>query len=121
MSFYRKLKVNGKEYEYHVGKWFVKIKGIGNITKGGFYNDYRSTNAAEDKPKYTVSPGMIADYINGKKVRDIKLKRYTPACNCKKPLSEKNWRCDPFDAEIHEVYRYAMWCDECHKERSWDI
>ena len=64
---------------------------------------------------------MIADYISNKKIRNIKLKRYIPSCCCKKPNSEKHWRCDPFDAEIHEVYRYAMWCEECHEERAMDI
>ena len=28
MAFYREIKVDGKIYEYHVGKNFIKIKGL---------------------------------------------------------------------------------------------
>ena len=123
MAFYRKVKVNDEVHEYHVGKHFVKIKGLkgnSNIKKTDFFSDRRGVDG-ELVVKEAISPGMIADYINSKKIRKISLKRYTPTCRCNKPTSEKKWRCDPFDAEIHEVYRYAMWCEECHEERSWDI
>lgn len=122
-KFYREIKVDGVFYHFNVGKQYVKIRGFEGMTKSEFFNDYRSHNHAlrEDEYNYPVSPGMIADYIHGKKVRTIMLKRPTPTCGCKKPLTEKHWQCDPFDAEIHGEYRYAMWCDECLERRSWDI
>ena len=123
MAFYRTINVNDMEYEYHIGKHFVKIKGlakVNNINKSDFFNDERG-NDREVVVRVHITPGMIADYINGKKVRHNMIKKATPQCNCNKPLSEKHWRCDPFDAEIHDVYRYAMWCDECYIEREMDI
>ncbi len=120
MAHYRKITVDKKEYLFNIGKNFVKIKGIGDIEKKDFFKDSRGDDR-EVAQQCPVSPGMIADYINGKKIRDIKLKRSTPQCNCSKPLSEKSWRSDPFDAEIHQDYHYAMWCDECIERRSWDI
>jgi len=120
MSHYRKIKVNGKEYHFNIGRDFVKIKGIGDIKKNEFFEGVSNLDREIIRRK-PVSPGMIADYINGKKVREIKLKRALPQCNCKKSISEKHWHCDPFDAEIYQDYHYAMWCEECLERRSWDI
>ena len=120
MAHYRKILINKKEYFFNVGKQFVKIKGIGDIPKKDFFSDERG-NDIDILTKLPVSPGMIADYINGKKVRGIQLKRATPQCNCNKPLSEKKWYSDPFYREIYNEEHYAMWCEDCLERRSWDI
>lgn len=123
MAFYKTIIVNDKEYQYKVGRNIIKIKGLGknsNIKKTDFFTDSRGLDG-DLVIKEAVTPGMIADYINGYKIRTQMLKRATPQCNCGKSLSEKNWRCDPFDSEIHADYHYAMWCDECHERRSYDI
>ena len=124
-KFYREIKVDGVFYHFNVGKHYVKIRGVegdNNIPLKAFFKDYRSTNSSNgDDYKYAVSPGMIADYIQGKKIRDIMLKRPTLTCGCQKQSTAKHWRADPFDLEIHGEYNYRMWCDECYERRSWDI
>ncbi len=123
MAFYKTITVNDKQYEYHVGKHFIKIKGLNknsNIKKTDFFNDSRG-NDGDLVVKQAITPGMIADYVNGYNIRTQLLKRATPQCNCGKSLSEKYWRSDPFDSEIHSDYHYAMWCEECHERRSHDI
>ena len=123
MGYYRKILVDKTEYEYHIGKNFIVIKGLkrnGNISKTDFFNDYRGIDG-DLVVKEIVTPGMIADFINGNKIRIQKRKYPTPSCSCKKPLSEKRWRCDPFDAEVCEEYNYAFWCDGCFQKREWDI
>jgi len=123
MAHYSKLLLNDTEYEYHIGKHYVVIKGIegnGNIAKTDFFHDHRG-NDGDLVVNEIVTPGMIADYINGTKIRSQKKKYATPTCGCRKPLSEKVWRCNPYDAEINQVYNYAMICDECYQRIMEDI
>jgi hypothetical protein len=53
---YRKLEVDGKDYEYVVGKRYVKVKGVGswpNAQVGRVIDDYESR----------VQPSHVADKI----------------------------------------------------------
>lgn len=59
---YRKIEVNGQEYEYSVGKSYVKIRYVGAFNKhdvGYVIDDY----------EVRVRPGDIADYITRNKLK----------------------------------------------------
>jgi hypothetical protein len=53
---YRKIEVDGKEYEYSVGRTHVKIRYVGAFSK----ND---VGYVIDEREVRVRPGDIADFI----------------------------------------------------------
>jgi len=106
MAFYRDLDVDGKTYQYHIGRDFVKIKGIpGNnnvpIDDVGF--------------RGIVKPAMIRNFILG---IPNKAEDHFQTCSCNAP---KRVGCLPFDAEIYEKYHYVNYCEECFDRNAEDI
>lgn len=65
---YRKTEVNGKTYEYTVGRKFLKIKGIGTVDKEtiGTKIEQRCECCDEPNGKFTtgvITPKIVQQYI----------------------------------------------------------
>jgi len=109
-AFYRTLQVNSKKYEYHIGKDFVKIKGLDLKN-----NSIPILEIAPDM-KGIVKPGMISNFIQGIK---NKPEDFFDTCSCKGV--EKMVACLPFDLEIYEKAHYVYLCQECFNINAEDI
>jgi len=107
MSFYKKLEVADKIYEYHIGKSFVKIKGI-----PGNNNLHKDEVGLAGK----VTPSMIKKYILGK---ERKPEDHFETCNCDaskflKPKSQVN-----LNKNVSQTIKiYAYLCANCFKKNS---
>lgn len=69
MAHYRKINVDGYNYEYVIGKSDTKIKGVGlyrNSDIGDSYDDEWGD------PKIIITPSMIATVIRSEKCYGIK-------------------------------------------------
>lgn len=103
---YRKIEVDGKTYEYVIGRQFVK-----------FRHDRKAIPVAEigvplGKKTY-ISPKFIAAFLRGNPLKTRLCKKHNFICT--------EMRYDPFDIEIHDK-KYPMWyCPECYQRRREDI
>lgn len=96
MSHYRKITVNGKEYEYVIGRSIIKIKGLTVIER--------------DLDNHSViTPGMIAEYIKTGKFNTTAKKCET--CNTGKMVEHMS--CNPFALEIRGKQIWGYFCDSC--------
>ena len=110
MSFYRKLNINGIDYQYNIGKSFVKIKSV-NGSK-----DIPIVKIVPEGGRRIVHPQMIKDYINGEKKH---ISCYYRTCTCKNV--DKYLRSLPFDFEIHNIKHYVYFCENCFEENARSI
>jgi len=64
MAYYRKLHIDEQEWQYHVGGWYVPIKGPNNEsfkpTMRDFFGDF---DVNDEKIRFAVTPEMVKDYI----------------------------------------------------------
>lgn len=58
---YRKIVVNGREFEYTIGHAATKVKGVGS-----FVNEFVGRECSSRKWSYNVTPGIVADWIQKK-------------------------------------------------------
>ena len=114
MAHYRKMTVDGVEYQYNIGKKFVEIreelapKQLIEKSVIGFKSKHN---------ELIVHPKMIADYIQGKKKQHVS--KYFPTCRCKDV--SKKLGVIPFDCEIYNKYNYVYWCARCFSNNAEDI
>ena len=111
---YRKITVDGKQYEYVIGKTHTKIKGLGLFLNTEIGMTVPFPPEFHRAPKTFVTPGMIADKIQGK------LPRKPIMYSCEH-LTTPHTVADPFESEVHGRYVAMIACDRCVNERSWDI
>jgi len=119
---YRNINVNGTVYKFVIGKKFTKVVGIGSIA-----------NSLLGKPiwcsdKFLMEPSDVKRFILGNGTVDphfhdgphecINANRTNRYLECG---GEVRLRADPFDAEIDEKLNYSYRCEECYRERSYDI
>lgn len=105
MSHFRKLVVDGIEYQYRVGKTKTYVRGPN--TQMMFSND---KIGHEHSRAYVVTPGDLARAIKGEPLRVFYCKRHG--------VSTTKLVTDPFDIEIHNKVTLVMECPEC-QEQSW--
>jgi len=111
MSFYRNVDVNGKEFQYHIGRDFVKIKGF----KKNGVNTFQKSEIFSIRPDI-IKPGMIRNFILG---IENKPEDFFHTCKCKNV--KKHLTVIPFDAEICEKYHHIYWCDDCLNDNAENI
>jgi len=111
MAHYRKLTVDGLDWEYKIGKGFVELRRKGKEKK----IVPKAEIGAETFG--IVTPKMISDYIRYGKIRG--LENYFPTCKCEGV--EKHLVVNPYDAEIKGKKHYIYFCEQCEKEISWEI
>lgn len=127
---YRKLTVDGKTYQYVIGKKFTKVKlpddrkaliienekigyKIAYQASGPFYDDVGKT--FEDTGRRLVTPGSIAAYLKtGESPVVNKCRRED--CGCVGMLVV-----NPFEAEIYGKTHFMNACARCHTMTALDI
>lgn len=111
MAHYRKLEVDGIDYQFNIGKRYVAIKG-----PNGTEHVEKSVVGFERYNDDVVTPKMIADHIKGCK-KDVS--EYFPTCGCEGV--KKTLVVNPFMIEIHGKKHYNYWCESCHDSVADDI
>lgn len=66
MAHYRKITVDGKEYEYNIGKVTVYIKGVGQ-----FEHNVEANNLEGAQNILPVTPKDVMEFIREEKKRNI--------------------------------------------------
>ena len=127
---YRKLVVDGKEYQYVIGKKFTKVKlpndrkaliienqKIGYVIAyqdmGKFYDNEGKTFKATDR--FIVTPGSIANYLKTGNSPVVE-KCHRENCGCVGMLVVS-----PFEAEIYGKTHFMKACADCHTSSALDI
>jgi len=114
MAHYRKMTVDGIEYQYNIGKKFVEIreelapKQLIEKSEIGFKSKHN---------ELIVHPKMIADYIQGKKKQHVS--KYFRTCKC--VGVSKQLGVIPYDYEIDNKSNYVYWCSACYSANADDI
>lgn len=104
---YRKITVNGTEYQYTIGRSFTKVRGHA-VWRNSEVGD------AVDDELYVVQPSHIAEMIlHGKRKRETKM--------CMRHNKPKEFRCNPFEYEIHGRTIFEWMCEDCHNSVAADI
>ena len=117
---YRKLTVDGKEYEYSIGRKYVKFRGIEPpIEKSeiGFELGYHQPffrDVDHSTGEWIVRPGDIAYWLKHGTKRPI------PKCKCGAPGSER-LRSLPYQREIEGKKILTHYCDDCLDANAVDI
>lgn len=82
---YRTLTVNGRTYEYSIGKQFTHIRGVGNFRHDAIGDPVRGwTDSSTGRDRCIVTPRCVANAIKG----------------IHHPL--EMWK-SPFDGKIHQA------------------
>lgn len=106
----RPLTVNGQLWEYKIGRNTVAIYDPEGKRYFPRFEDIHSQKVIDAGQGY-LNPATILNHIL------VKILGGEPKhhrCNyCKIPKADVTFRCDPFDAEIHENYTKHYICDEC--------
>lgn len=115
---YRKIEVNGKQYEYVIGKAVIKIKGLGIFpiemygnpvgtpypNGDGTFRFVQNRKSAKDSDRsWHVTPRTVKGIILGLPPQPIQM------------------MVDPFDAEIHDKINYLRYNPEVYENLLMDI
>ncbi len=115
---YRNINVNGTTYKFVIGKKFTKVVGIGSIANSELgkpiYGSDRFLMEPNDVRRFILGNGTVDPHFHDGPHKCVGGHRN----ECE---GEVRLRPDPFCAEIDEKYHYSYWCEECYKERSYDI
>lgn len=112
---YRKISVNGIEYEYVIGKSHIKIKGHGvySVKAHGNPVAYPDHNGNPEKTKeYVATPKTVSAIILGKP---------TPVMLGESPNKTEYLMTNPFSAEIYGKTEYLPFNSELYDRLSDDI
>lgn len=105
---YRKVTVNGKVYEYVIGKVFVKIKDFGLFKVADVGN--RIVNSGN----FRATPATVASIIQKEPLPRI--------FHCKTHgVNTIELVYDPFDIEFRGKRTTMINCKECYENRRMDI
>lgn len=119
---YRKITVSGTEYKYVIGRTHLKIHGRQAVLK-----EVAGVELAKDW--VVLTPGMIADYIQGKPKRTAE-QEFPPCTIWHKEHDEEydpvihdhtKFGYAPFDLEIYDKHRMVNWCKDCYAANADDI
>lgn len=107
---YRKIEVNGKTYEYVVGRSHVKIRGP-NLSK---VLPKAQVGQPIGEDRYVVSPANIRNIVLGKPGAKVFF------C-AEHMVATTSLDYDPFALEIYGKKHLMMDCGPCLDELAWDI
>nr|WP_250808428.1 hypothetical protein [Neorhizobium tomejilense] len=107
---YRKIDVNGKTYQYVVGRSHVKIQGP------NFSKTFRKSEVGQQigEDQYVVTPANIRNVVLGRPGAKVF------ACAEHGVLTSR-LDFDPYALEIHGKRHLVMDCDRCLDQSAWDI
>lgn len=107
---YRKIEVNGKTYEYVVGRSHVKIRGE------GFSKVLPKSEVGQQlgEDRYVVSPANIRNIVLGRPGPKV----YHCADH---GVLTSRLDYDPYSLEIYGKRYLMMDCDRCLDQLAWDI
>lgn len=117
---YRKLDVEGTEYEYTIGRKNTKVKLAGKAFKI-FDNEVIGSPIVSN---YNCGePGVILKYqVTPLNVRLAIQSKPLPEWTCRSHgVTTKNLTSNPFTAEIEERISYMIACPECVENCAGDI
>lgn len=120
MTHYRTMHVNDQQYQFNIGKRFVKIisfDGNGNRISKDISKE-KIGYSTRNSQNIIVTPKMVACFIiNGMKKSTPE--EYFPHCNCE---NVERFLCeDPYDSEIHHKINYKYICQKCYDLISMEI
>lgn len=106
---YRKIIVDGTEYQYTIGRSYTKVRGHA-VWHNSDVGDLLDTG----REQYVVQPSHVAEMImNGKRDRRVKM--------CEQHNKPKRFTSNPYVVEIEQKNIYGWWCDDCHADIAADI
>ena len=102
--------------------WERREAGEGSVlvrTKGGELYTFPSIRVGKRMYMYgpSLTPGGLFREISTTPVVSIE---WVPICDCGSG-KETFVACDPFDSEIHNKFILGNWCDDCYRNRAWDV
>jgi len=123
---YRKITVDGKTYEYVVGRTHLKIKGFGLFATAEIGNPVRKgrkapgidawgrRNRGDAYEAFVITPEVVRRVIKGESLPLV--------FHCERHgVSTSRLTTDPFSAEIYGKYPTMVDCGECVQNRAWEI
>jgi len=102
---YRKVTVEGKVYEYVVGKVFVKIKDFGLFKVADVGNPILNRVLGKDR-LYQTTPATIASIIKKEPLPRM--------FSCRHGTKTHELVYDPFHVEIKNKFHTMLNCKECY-------
>lgn len=110
---YRKIIVDGKTYEYSIGKTHTKVKGM-PVYKNSEIGDEIASTSSYEIQGYVVSPYNVANAIKGvHKPRQV--------IKCEHGTQTHETTACPYSSEIHDEYVSMINCKHCVEEVAVDI
>jgi len=106
----RPLTVNGKLWEYKIGRNTIAIYDPEGKKYFPKFTDFYTEQAIASKQSY-FNPATILNFILTKILLE-EPKHHKCKC-CNRVKSDVRLRCNPFAAEINEDYTKHYFCDEC--------
>lgn len=110
---YRKIIVDGKQYEYSIGKTHTKIKGMEVYKNSDIGDEIESTTSYEIQG-YVVSPYNVANAIKGvHKPRQV--------IKCEHGTQTHETTACPYSSEIDNEYVPMINCKHCVAQSAGNI
>ena len=107
---YRKIEVNGKTYEYVVGRSHVKVRGHG-ISKAVAKSEVGQPIGGD---RYVVTPASIRNVVLGRSgPRVLKCAEHGVATTV--------LAYDPYSREIYGKHDLMIECERCLDRQGWEI
>lgn len=113
---YRKLELNGRIYEWVVGKSVLKVKGVG-IWPIADVGTLAASKRDWSKPyvaTYVCGPAHVINAILGKP-------KPVYECDRHPGVGGDFLAADPFASEIYDKIMHVPNCPDCLQESAWDI
>ena len=112
---YRKIELNGRTYEWVVGKTALKVKGVGvwPIADVGTPAASKREWGKPHTPAYVCGPAHVINAILGKP---------KPMYKCRRHGAGSDYLgADPFSYEIYGKIHHMADCEECYEISAGDI
>ncbi len=103
---YRNITVDGKTYQYALGRTHLKIKNFGLFLTSAIGNPLGR--------HFVVTPRTVAKVIKGETLPEV--------FHCERhEVSTTQLAYDPYSCEVYGKYDQMISCTKCLDQRSWDI
>ena len=119
---YRNITVDGTIYKFVIGKTHTKVVDVGIIANcllgKPIYGSRKFLMEPSDVKRFILGNGTVDPHFHDGPHKCINANMTDRYYECS---GEVRLRADPFHAEINEKAVYLYRCEECYKERSYDI